>query len=247
MTDAERPEDVYRPPAPPAIADDDERVDAGESQTVARVRRRSRVVVITVIAVSATLLIGAIATIVMLTSGLLGALGDRDEGPAPERPAAVDQESDAPPPVQPGECSALCGAMESEVGADAGAWTTEAGWSDAAPEAGATAAATAIFSSDAGTGTLTVLQFDTDEQAAQAVMDLRARIGEPVYQTTVFDDGSGTRYDYDGALTSRVVWHLDAQSRPHAPGRLYLIEAPAVDAADFSGQPAYMLYLALPF
>ena len=247
MTELERPEDIYRPPAAPVPpADDDGDVAVEETQAVARVRRRSRVLVIVVIAGSATLLLGAIVTIVMLTSGLLSVIGDRGEEDAPEKPAAVEQEPEESQPVQAGECTALCGALESEVGVAAGEWTSDAGWSDAEPEVGATAAATAVFTSAAGTATLTALQFDTDEQAAQAVIDLGARIGQPVYQTTVFDDGSGTRYDYDGALISRVAWHLDAQSGPHVPGRLYLIEAPAVDAADFSGQTAYKLYLALP-
>lgn len=246
MTGLERPEDVYRPPAAPTPPVESDGDDAEESQEVARVRRHSRVVVITVIAASATLLLGLTAAIVMLTTGLLSAIGDRGGDADTEKPAVVEQEPDEPQPVRAGECGELCGALESEIGVDAGAWTAEAGWSDAEPEVGATAAATAVFTSDLGTGTLTVLQFDTDEQAAQAVIDLGARIGEPVFQTTVFDDGSGTRYDYDGALTSRVLWHLDAQSTPHEVGRLYLIEAPANDAADFSEQAAYQLYLALP-
>lgn len=252
MTGPERPEDVYRPPAappPPVEPHGDHGDEVEESQEVSRVRRRSRVVVITVIAASATLLLGLTVAIVMLTAGLLSAIGDRGGDADTEKPAVVEQEPEEPEepqPVRAGECGELCGALESEIGVDAGAWAAEAGWSDAEPEVGATAAATAVFTSDLGTGTLTVLQFDTDEQAAQAVIDLGARIGEPVFETTVFDDGSGTRYDYDGALTSRVLWHLDAQSAPHEVGRLYLIEAPTNAAADFSEQAAYQLYLALP-
>lgn len=250
MTTPEHPEDLYRPPAPPApVTPTEEEIDSVE---VATVKRRSRAVVVTVIAACATLLIGATVTIVMLTSGLLSMLGDRDDHPAPEKPAAVEPEKAEPekvepPAVQPGECGAFCDTVGGEFGLQAGAWKVDGKWSDAAPEVGAMDAATAVFSSaDDGRATLTVLQFETDAQAAQAVIDLGARIGEPVYQTTVFDDGSGTRYDYDGALISRVLWHLDANSRDHTVGRLYLIEAPSNDADDFSGQAAFTLYMALP-
>lgn len=255
MTTPEHPEDLYRPPAPPApVLPTAEEQDSVE---VATVKRRSRVVVITVIAACATLLIGATVAIVMLTSGLLGMLGDRDDRPAPEKPAAVEPDQAEPgeaedePAGSDAECGELCIALSEEIGTVAGAWTVEGEWSDPAPVAfGATDAATAVFASDSGTAVLTVLQFDTDEQAAQAVVDMAARIGEPSFQTTVFDDdhggGYGTRYDYDGSLTSRVLWHLDADSPDHAVGRLYLIEAPANDADDFSGQAAYKLYQALP-
>ncbi|MFT4258957.1 hypothetical protein [Microbacterium sp.] len=83
------------------------------------IKRRSRALVVTVIAASATLLIGATVTIVLLTTGLLGVLGEPD----PE-----------PPAVNAGECTDLCAAVREEIGTRAGAWSVDGAWSDAADD-----------------------------------------------------------------------------------------------------------------
>ena len=239
------PEEIYAPPpAPPADVDVEGEADAEESgEAVTSVKRRSRTIVVTVIVVCAVLLFGAITAIVLLVGGLLRAV---DGEPAPSPAAVQETPTPTPRPFVAGECGDLCAALADEVGTTAGVWSVEGAWTDAAADLGSTDAATAVFTGEPGRGTLTVLQFATDAEAAQAAIDVRERIGDPSYSTTVFDDGSGTRYDFDGALTSRVVWHLDDGSTEHVPGRLYLIEAPSNAADDFSGQAAFQLYLALP-
>lgn len=248
----DRPEDVYAPPPAPAPSDSDvgdlgaaeeDRGEPGPGER--RIMRRSRAIVIVVLAVCGVLLLGAIIAIVMLASGLLAATGDR--GVPPSIPVVQSPTpAESMHTVRVGECSDLCTAMSEEIGVRAGDWTAEADWADAAADLGASEAATAVFSSEQGRGTITVLQFETDDEAAQAAVDVRARIGDPTYETTVFDDGSGIRYDFEGTLISRIVWHLGGAAREHVPGRLYFVEAPANAADDFSGQAAFQLYLALP-
>ncbi|MDR6867000.1 hypothetical protein J2Y69_001599 [Microbacterium resistens] len=253
------PSTVYDPPPPPPssvpqVGTDD--APPGPSADELRTKRRSRAIVITVIAVCATLLIGAILTIVLLTSGLVSMIADR---PAPA-PAPVAQTAEptsdpepsptptsAPPTRASGEgCSALCTSLESEAGGSVGSWTQEIAWANAAPEVGAQDAATTVYSSAAGRVTFTVLQFPDDEAAAAAAIALRTRLGDPSFDTSLFTDGTGRRYDYDGTLVSRVLWHADAQSEAHTPGRLYLTESSAIESDDFAAQPAFLLYSALP-
>lgn len=222
------------PPAPPAAETHDP--DEEETQVVAATKRRSRTIVILVIIVAAFLLLGTIGTNLLLAAGLRAEIGE-----------GRGQSATTPSPALPTTgCGELCTAATTEIGTAAGDWQLEGDWADAPNDLGSRDATTAVFSSDTGRATLTVLQFASDEEAAQAAIDIRSRIGDPTYTEQVFDDGSGTRYDFEGATISRVVWHLDAQSRPHTPGRLYIVEAPANAADSFAGQAAYRLYLALP-
>lgn len=89
-----------------------------------------------------------------------------------ERDASDDAEYLPPPP--PAEDT-------EEIGATAGDWRIEGDWTNAANDLGSRDAATAAFASDAGRATVTVLQFPTDDAAAQAALDIRARIGDPTY------------------------------------------------------------------
>ena len=232
----------YLPPPPPAA--DTPAPDEEETRIVAATKRRSRTIVILVTVVAAVLLLGTIATNLLLAAGLRAEIGEGRPGTSatPSASASPTPTLDRPTSA----CSELCAAASEEIGATAGDWRIEGDWTNAANDLGSRDAATAVFASDAGRAKVTVLQFPTDDAAAQAALDIRARIGDPTYTEQVFDDGSGTRYDFDGATVSRVVWHLDPQSRPHTPGRLYIVEAPTNAADSFAGQAAYQLYLALP-
>ncbi|WP_282848522.1 hypothetical protein [Microbacterium oxydans] len=240
----------YLPPPPPTPAADARDLDAQDStddekRFVVATRRRSRAIIILVIVIAAVLLLGTIATNLLLAAGLRAEIGEgREDIPS----ASASPEASATPTAAgvTAECGELCAAATAEIGTAAGEWKLEGEWTDTPNDLGSRDAATAVFGSDAGRATLVVLQFPSDEEAAQAAVDLRARVGDPTYTEQVFDDGSGTRYDFDGAIVSRVVWHLDAQSQPHTRGRLYIVEAPANAADSFADQSAYRLYLALP-
>lgn len=243
----------YLPPPPPTPAADARDLDAqdstdDETRIVVATRRRSRAIIILVIVIAAVLLLGTIATNLLLAAGLRAEIGE-GRGDSSAVPSASSSPEDSATPTAAGVttgCGELCAAATAEIGTAAGEWKLEGEWTDTPNDLGSRDAATAVFGSDAGRATLVVLQFPSDEEAAQAAVDLRARIGDPTYTEQVFDDGSGTRYDFDGAIVSRVVWHLDAQSQPHTPGRLYIVEAPANAADSFADQSAYRLYLALP-
>ncbi|MCB8044977.1 hypothetical protein JM654_15035 [Microbacterium oxydans] len=242
-------DEEYLPPPPPAAETHDP--DEDETRVVTATKRRSRTIVILVIVVAAFLLLGTIGTNLLLAAGLRAEIGEgRGQSTTAPSTSATPESTPTttPPPALPTSgCGELCAAASTEVGTAAGDWKLEGEWTDTPNDLGSRDATTAVFSSDTGRATLTVLQFASDEEAAQAAIDIRSRIGDPTYTEQVFDDGSGTRYDFEeGATISRVVWHLDAQSRPHAPGRLYLVEAPANAADSFAGQAAYRLYLALP-
>lgn len=241
-------DEEYLPPPPPAAETHDP--DEDETRVVTATKRRSRTIVILVIVVAALLLLGTIGTNLLLAAGLRAEIGEgRGQSTTAPSTSATPESTPTttPPPARPTSgCGELCTAASTEVGTAAGDWKLEGEWTDTPNDLGSRDATTAVFSSDTGRATLTVLQFASDEEAAQAAIDIRSRIGDPTYTEQVFDDGSGTRYDFEGATISRVVWHLDAQSRPHAPGRLYLVEAPANAADGFAGQAAYRLYLALP-
>lgn len=74
-----------------------------------------------------------------------------------ERDASDDAEYLPPPP--PAEDT-------EEIGGTAGDWRIEGDWTNAANDLGSRDAATAVFASDAGRATVTVLQFPTDDAAA---------------------------------------------------------------------------------
>lgn len=251
---------TYHPPPPPVPHEPEESAEQEPDAATAGIVRRSRALVASVVVGGAVLLAGAIVAIVMLSASLLAAV-DKGDAAAPvpvveaPQPAGGEQSDaqDAPdevytPPVRSGaeECGTLCAALEDEVGTQAGDWRLELAWADAVTEIGAQDAASAVFSSPAGSGTFTVLQFADDAEAAEAAVRIQQRIGSPSYETNLFEDGSGMRYDYVGALVSRVLWHPDENSHEHVPGRLYLVEAPTAETPDFSTQPAFLLYLALP-
>ncbi|MFJ6532116.1 hypothetical protein [Microbacterium sp. NPDC091662] len=241
-------DEEYLPPPPPAA--DAQDPDDGESRIVTATKRRSRTIVILVTVIAAVLLLGTIATNLVLAAGLRAEIGE-GRGDSSAAPSASTTPEDTVAPTSAADrpsagCGDLCTAAAHEIGTAAGDWRLEGDWTDAPNDLGSSDAATAVFGADTGRATVTVLQFPSDDEAAQAALDIRARIGDPTYTEQVFDDGSGTRYDFDGAIVSRVMWHLDARSRPHAPGRLYIVEAPANAADSFADQGAYQLYLALP-
>lgn len=251
MNERDAPSDEeYLPPPPPTPVADAPEIDAqdardDETRIVAATRRRSRAIIILVIVIAALLLLGTIATNLLLAAGLRAEIGEGREN-VPSASASPDGSASPSASGVTAECGELCAAAVAEIGTAAGDWKLEGEWADTPNDLGSRDAATAVFRSDTGRATLVVLQFPSDEEAAHAAVDLRARIGDPTYTEQVFDDGSGTRYDFDGAIVSRVVWHLDAQSQPHTPGRLYIVEAPANAADSFADQSAYRLYLALP-
>lgn len=263
---------AYHPPAAPIPPTEVEEAEPDAAETA--VVRRSRVLVVTVIAVSATLLLGAIAAIVLLSTGLLTAIdksevaapvpivqvpepveeapGDTDDVKTHAEEAAAEAARNArrvnyTPLMRTGaeSCSTLCTSLVQEVGTQAGAWTADAAWADAPVEVGAQAAASTGFVRDGMHGTFTVLQFASDADAAAAAVQMRDLFGGPDYTVALFDNGTGVRYDFIDVI-NRVVWHADAHSAEHVPGRLYLVEARSIEAPDFSTEPAFELFLSLP-
>lgn len=267
---------IYHPPPPPEPVVETEEAESEPDAATTAVVRRSRILVVTVIAACGTLLLGAIMAIVLLSTGLISSLDRKDEVAEPRpivaAPEPVDKVPAEPgdtvktqaqeaaeeaarnarrtsyhPLVRTGaeSCGTLCSSLVQEVGTQVGDWTVDAAWADTTRHVDARDAASVGFVRGDVHGTFTVLQFASDAEAAEAAVKMRVLLGQPSYTTALFENGTGVRYDFIDVVNA-VLWHPDANSDEHVPGRLYLVESPSIDAPDFSTESAFELFLSLP-
>jgi hypothetical protein len=207
----------------------------------------------------AVLLIGAILALVYLLNNVPLQLPSSDEKPASASTsspsAAADAaesdaaESDAAEPATVSEASGTCDVLcadvaaivgDSVTGADGVAtWRLSAPWrtdDDAAAAGSATEATLAEYSSSAGTLTFTVWDFSDDATAEEAFTEISDQYGEPDETGSVYEDGSGTRHEYDADGSRRILWSVTGEG---AHPWVMLVEGPQDDSV-------FQFYLSLP-
>ncbi|SEE99695.1 hypothetical protein [Ruania alba] len=153
--------------------------------------------------------VGGLALLAALIVGAVVLVDSRDE-PIETDPTPTASDT-APEPA--GELhEMLLEDADVVTDADGETWLLdEAGWVES-PDTSAEAveAYTGTFAADSGAVTLTALSF-ADEEAATAYLDqVREDSGEPDYEGAVWEDGSGTRFDYESGEESTVYWRDDA-------------------------------------
>lgn len=232
--------DVTRPdlgdPQGPDPAEAQGAAPSTEAPDPAAAARRSRPRPVVIVAI----VVGVLMVIAIVVGGLWLLSSNRttdapgDDSSAGSEPTSDDAGSEAPASACTDE---LCTRAEATVGeahvsSDGVEWALDGSWSDVvdAP-ADAAGSGTAVYTSDAGTVTLTVVGFDDADQAEAYAEDVMAQLGEPYDTRVVWDDppegrdaGELNRFsdDVETAVwydSSGQVWTLEG-----APGT----EPPAV-------------------
>ena len=187
------------------------------------------------------IVVGVLLVMVIVLGGLWLLSQDRTndapggDSSASTEPASADAGSEAPASACTDELCTQAEATvgETHVGSDGVEWALDGSWSDVVDgPADATGSGTAVYTSEAGTVTLTVVGFDDADQAEAYAEEVMAALGEPYDTRVVWDDppegrdaGELNRFSDDDVETalwydsSGQVWTLEG-----APGT----EPPAV-------------------
>ncbi|QOR69670.1 hypothetical protein IM660_13445 [Ruania alkalisoli] len=165
-------------------------------------------------------ILAVVGGVVVLAGLIVGAilLIDADDDPIPTTAPTSSEASEPTPTPSTAETSGsgellelLTAEADVIVASDGTAWLLEGGWVDASELSDQSQEAySGTFTSEVGTVTLTALSFDGEDPAADYLAGVRADRGDPDYEGSVWEDGSGTRIDYAGAEDYDIFWYDEA-------------------------------------
>ncbi|MFV0252311.1 MAG: hypothetical protein ACK5H2_03135 [Beutenbergiaceae bacterium] len=202
-------------------------------------------------------IVGGVVLLALLIFGVTRLFGGSDPDPTAtpsDTAVATPDGTDGPMPPSDGPAAGctndICtqtalSVSDTHIGEDSNVWTLDGSWNDFdSGDSAALGGGTSSYTSESGSVELTVVGFETVEQAEAYATALVADMGEPTFTADVWDDGStdrgaGVLMEFISGGTQTIVWYDDL-------GVVCMVSGPADTFGDSDEGTTWQYYYSLP-